>query len=80
MSQNAETKLQTEFNQWAEEGRGDEMERHHLPIFEPMLPLIPKFDALMMANHGAVCYGEDVFKAYFRMETLEQRRRVAWAS
>src|ERR1035438_7285962 len=23
---------------------------------EPMLPLIPKFDALLMANHGAVCY------------------------
>ena len=40
MSRNAETKLQTEFNQWAEEGRGDEMERHHLPIFEPMLPLM----------------------------------------
>ena len=33
-------------------------------LTEPMLPLIPKYDALMMANHGAVCYGEDVFKAY----------------
>src|SRR5690349_1794753 len=31
-------KLQSEFNQWAEDGRGDEMEKHHLPIFEPMLP------------------------------------------
>ena len=40
-------------------------------LTEPMLPLIPKFDALMMANHGAVCYGEDVFKAYFKMETME---------
>src|SRR5882757_3125607 len=38
MSQNAEKKLQAEFNQWAEAGRGDEMERHHLPIFEPVLP------------------------------------------
>jgi arsenite methyltransferase len=29
--------LQKEFNQWAADGRGDEMERHHLPIFEPSL-------------------------------------------
>ena len=42
----------------------------------PMLPLIPKYDALMMANHGAVCYGEDVFKAYFKMETLEHFARI----
>jgi len=40
MSTNAEKKLQTEFNEWAEAGRGDEMERHHLPIFEPTLPLM----------------------------------------
>src|SRR3954454_12268123 len=40
MSANAEKKLQTEFNEWAEAGRGDEMERHHMPIFEPMLPLM----------------------------------------
>jgi len=33
-------KLKQEFNQWAEDGRGDEMERHHLPIFEPVLPLM----------------------------------------
>src|SRR5256885_10606779 len=40
MSTNAEKKLQTEFNEWAEAGRGDEMERHHMPIFEPTLPLM----------------------------------------
>jgi L-fuculose-phosphate aldolase len=45
-------------------------------LTEPMLPLIPKFDALMMANHGAVCYGEDVFKAYFKMETMEHFARI----
>ncbi|MEO8597968.1 MAG: class II aldolase/adducin family protein [Candidatus Solibacter sp.] len=42
----------------------------------PMLPLIPKYDALMMANHGAVCYGEDVYKAYFKMETVEHFARI----
>jgi L-fuculose-phosphate aldolase len=46
-------------------------------LTEGMLPLIPKYDALLMANHGAVCYGEDVYKAYFRMETMEHYARIA---
>jgi L-fuculose-phosphate aldolase len=45
-------------------------------LTEPMIPLIPKHDALLMANHGAVCYGEDVFQAYFRMETMEHFARI----
>jgi L-fuculose-phosphate aldolase len=45
-------------------------------LTEPMLPLIPKYDAILMANHGAVCYGEDVFKAYFRKETMEHFARI----
>src|SRR5436190_24338965 len=32
--------LKREFNEWAERGRGDEMERHHMPIFEPTLPIM----------------------------------------
>ena len=45
-------------------------------LTDPMVPLIPKYDALLMGNHGAVCYGEDVFKAYFRMETMEHFARI----
>lgn len=45
-------------------------------LTEPMIPLIPKYDAVLMANHGAVCYGEDVFQAYFRMETIEHFARI----
>ncbi len=45
-------------------------------LTEGLLPYIPKYDALLMANHGAVCYGEDVFKAYFKMETLEHVARI----
>jgi len=45
-------------------------------LTEPMRPLIPKHDALLMANHGSVCYGEDVFQAYFRMETVEHSARI----
>jgi len=46
-------------------------------LTEPMLPLIPKYDAILMANHGAVCYGEDLYKAFFKMETVEHYARIA---
>jgi L-fuculose-phosphate aldolase len=46
-------------------------------LTEPMLPYIPKYEAIMMGNHGAVCYGEDVYKAFFRMETVEHFARIS---
>ena len=46
-------------------------------LTQPMLPYIPKYEAIMMGNHGAVCYGEDLYKAFFRMETLEHFARIA---
>lgn len=46
-------------------------------LTDPLLPLIPKYDAILMGNHGAVCYGEDVYKAYFRMETVEHFARIS---
>jgi L-fuculose-phosphate aldolase len=45
-------------------------------LTEPMIPLIPGHDALLMANHGAVCYGEDVFQAYYKMDTMEHTARI----
>ncbi|HWZ34311.1 MAG TPA: class II aldolase/adducin family protein [Bryobacteraceae bacterium] len=45
-------------------------------LTEGMLPYIPKYDALLMANHGAVSYGEDVFQAFHRMETVEHFARI----
>jgi L-fuculose-phosphate aldolase len=49
-------------------------------LTEPMRPLIPKHNALLMANHGVVCYGEDVFQAYFRMETVEHSARIQFVA
>ncbi|MBM3813958.1 MAG: class II aldolase/adducin family protein [Acidimicrobiia bacterium] len=46
-------------------------------LTDPMLPYIPKYDAIMMANHGAVCYAEEVYKAFFKMETVEHYARIA---
>jgi len=45
-------------------------------LTEGMLPYIPKYDAMLMANHGAVAYGEDIFQAFFRMETVEHFARI----
>jgi|ERR1051326_1529813 ubiquinone/menaquinone biosynthesis C-methylase UbiE len=36
----AEQQLRQEFNRWAEQGRGEEMERHHIPITAPVLDLM----------------------------------------
>jgi L-fuculose-phosphate aldolase len=49
-------------------------------LTDGMLPYIPKYDALLMANHGAVTYGEDLFQAYFRMETVEHFARITLVS
>ena len=38
--ENATEQLRDEFNRWAEAGRGEEMEEHHLPIVEPTLALM----------------------------------------
>ncbi len=41
-----------------------------------MIPLIPNYDALLMASHGAVCYGQTVWDAFFKMETVEHFARI----
>jgi L-fuculose-phosphate aldolase len=49
-------------------------------LTDGMLPYIPKYDAILMANHGAVCYGEDVYQAFFRMETVEHFARITFVA
>ena len=45
-------------------------------LTDPMMPLIPQYDAILLANHGAVTYGKDVWQAFFRMETVEHFARI----
>jgi L-fuculose-phosphate aldolase len=45
-------------------------------LAEGMRPFIPNYDAILLANHGSVCYGEDVYKAFFKMETVEHYARI----
>ena len=46
-------------------------------LTEGMLEYIPKYDAILMGNHGCVSYGEDVYKAFFKMETVEHFARIS---
>jgi L-fuculose-phosphate aldolase len=40
-------------------------------------PLIQRYDAILLANHGVVTYGQDLLTAFFRMETAEHFARVS---
>ena len=46
-------------------------------LAEALSPLIPGHDAILMANHGVVSYGEDLQKAWMRMETVEHFAQIA---
>jgi L-fuculose-phosphate aldolase len=46
-------------------------------LTEAMRPLVKHHNALLMANHGAVAYGPDLWQAFDRLETLEHTARIA---
>ncbi|HEX7998330.1 MAG TPA: class II aldolase/adducin family protein [Pyrinomonadaceae bacterium] len=45
-------------------------------LTEAMRPLIKSHNALLMANHGAVAYGADLWQAFDRLETLEHTAKI----
>ena len=46
-------------------------------LTESMKPFIEHHNALLMANHGAVAYGKDLWEAFDRLETLEHTAKIA---
>lgn len=46
-------------------------------LTDALEPLVPNYDAILMANHGVVAYGQDLLMAFFRMETVEHFAKVA---
>jgi L-fuculose-phosphate aldolase len=40
-------------------------------------PLVPHHDAILMANHGVVTYGDSLLRAYMKMETVEHFAKIA---
>jgi L-fuculose-phosphate aldolase len=46
-------------------------------LTEAMKPYVTHHNALLMANHGAVAYGEDLWQAFNRLETLEHTAKIS---
>ncbi|MCW5959392.1 MAG: class II aldolase/adducin family protein [Pyrinomonadaceae bacterium] len=46
-------------------------------LTESMKPFVAHHNALLMANHGAVAYGTDLWQAFDRLETLEHTAKIA---
>jgi L-fuculose-phosphate aldolase len=49
-------------------------------FFKPVLKIIDKYDAFLLANHGALTIGKDVVNAYHKMETLEHFAHIAFVA
>lgn len=47
-----------------------------MQLSDSLRPFIPYHDAILMANHGVVTYGEDLCRAYMRMEAVEHYARI----
>ncbi len=43
-------------------------------------PYVEHYDALLLANHGAVTCGPDLLTAFYRMETVEQTAKITLAA
>jgi L-fuculose-phosphate aldolase len=46
-------------------------------LAEAVRPYLRAHDAVLLANHGAVALGKDVFSAYYKMETIEHFARIS---
>lgn len=46
-------------------------------LAETLGPLIPHHEAILMANHGVVTYGEDLLHAYMKMDLVEHFAGIA---
>ena len=46
-------------------------------LAEALAPLIPDYQAILMANHGVVTYGQDLLTAFMNMETVEHYAKIA---
>lgn len=49
-------------------------------LSESLLPFIPYYNAILMANHGVVAYGRTLCEAYQRMEAVEHFARIVLAT
>jgi L-fuculose-phosphate aldolase len=45
-------------------------------LSESLMPFLPDYDAILMANHGVVAYGADLMTAYHKMEAVEHFAKI----
>jgi L-fuculose-phosphate aldolase len=46
-------------------------------LAEALEPFVSSYDAILMANHGVVTYGDSLLQAYMKMETVEHFAHIA---
>jgi L-fuculose-phosphate aldolase len=49
-------------------------------FYKPVLKILQKFDAFLLANHGTLTVGKDLFNAYYKTETLEHFAHIAFVA
>jgi len=49
-------------------------------FYQPILKYLQDYDAFLLANHGALTIGKDLFNAYYKMETLEHYAHIAFVA
>lgn len=49
-------------------------------FYTPVLKYLKDHDAFLLANHGALTIGKDVFNAYHKMETIEHFAHIAFVA
>lgn len=47
---------------------------------ESVMPYLGDYDAFLLANHGTLTLGRDVYQAYYRLETLEHCAQISLAA
>jgi L-fuculose-phosphate aldolase len=46
-------------------------------LAQSLEPYVPKYDAILMSNHGVVAYGDTIEHAYMKMETVEHFAQIS---
>jgi L-fuculose-phosphate aldolase len=49
-------------------------------IAQSLTPYVKNADAVLMANHGVVTYGGDLYDAYFKMEKVEHAAHITFVA
>ncbi len=47
-------------------------------IYNDLVPLLPNYNAFLLANHGVVTVGENLESAYHRMESVEHGAKISF--